>query len=104
NLAFVTPQFLQAHVRVWCDGEHQGVHRRFTGEVVAVGLVANRRVLLETPENERAAADRLAVELFRSASLEQLVGIFSGVDRCETHAQGRKKSRVRMVKGEAHSQ
>ncbi|MNX97825.1 hypothetical protein D3C86_1302060 [compost metagenome] len=102
DLAFVTAQFLQAHIGVRGDGEDQRVYRGFAAEVFGVGFVANRGVLLETGENERPCADRLAVELLGCAGLHQFVGVFGRIDRGEAHAQGRQEGRIRVVEGEAH--
>ncbi len=104
DLAFIAPQLLQAHVGVRRDGEDQWVDRRLATEIVRIGLVANRRVFLKAIEHERAGADRLAVEFVGGAGLHQFVGIFGGIDRGETHAQGSEEGRIRMVEGKTHGQ
>jgi len=104
NLAFIASQFLQAHVGIWRDREDQRIHGGLATEVIRVGLVADRGVFLESREDKRAGADWLAVELVGGVGLQQFVGVFGGIDRGETHAQGRQKRRVRVIKCEAHSQ
>ncbi|MNF93211.1 hypothetical protein D3C84_758790 [compost metagenome] len=104
DLALVGLELLQAHVGVRGDGEDQRIDCGLAGKVVRVGPVADHRVLLEAVEHERAGADRLAVELFRRTGLEQLIGIFGGIDRGKAHAQGGEEGRVRVIKGEAHGQ
>ena len=102
DLAFAAAQLLQAHVGVRGDGEDQRVDRRLAGEVLGVGGVAHHRVLLEALEHERAAADRLGVELFRGSGLHQLVGVFRRIDGGEAHAQHRQEGRVGVVENEQH--
>ncbi len=102
HLAFVALEFLQAHVGVRGDRVDQRPDRRFAAEVLRVGLVAHLRVLLEAFEHERAGTYRLRVELLWGACLEQLIGVFSRVDRGKAHAQGGQEGRIRMAQGEAH--
>ncbi|MNL22448.1 hypothetical protein D3C87_1437970 [compost metagenome] len=104
DLALIAAQLLQTHVGVRGDGEDQRIDLGLASEVIGIGLVADRRVFLESCEDERAGADWLVVELFRRAALEQFVGIFGRVDRGEAHAQGWQERRVGVIQGEAHSQ
>ena len=76
NLAFIATQLLQAHVGIRGDGKNQPIHRRLAGKVVWVGLVAHHGVFLETVEDERPGADRLAVHQLGRARFHQFVGIF----------------------------
>ncbi|MCY1524490.1 hypothetical protein D9M68_594250 [compost metagenome] len=102
DLALATTQLLQAHVGVGGDGEDQAVHARLAGEIVGVGGVAHRGVLLEALEDEGAGADGLGIELFRRAGFHQLLGVLGGIDGSEAHAEGGEEGGVRPVQGEAH--
>ncbi|MNS93556.1 hypothetical protein D3C72_1277390 [compost metagenome] len=70
DLALIAAQLLQTHVGVRGDGEDQRIDLGLASEVIGIGLVADRRVFLESCEDERAGADWLVVELFRRAALE----------------------------------
>ncbi|MNC38375.1 hypothetical protein D3C75_869740 [compost metagenome] len=102
HLALVGAQFLQAHVAVDGDGEHQRIGRRLAAEIVRVGLEADLGVLVVTLEDERAGADRLAVQLGGLARLEQLVAVFGGVDRGEAHGHVPQERCFRAGEGDHH--
>ncbi len=71
--------------------------------VVLVALEADLRVLLVLAEHERASADRLLVDVGGLAVLEQLVGVFGGLDRGEAHGQVLDECGVDFVEGELDS-
>ncbi|MNP15744.1 hypothetical protein D3C76_1081140 [compost metagenome] len=102
HLALVGAQFLQAHVAVDGDGEHQRIGRRLAAEIVRVGLEADLGVLVVTLEDERAGADRFAVQLGGLARLEQLVAVFGGVDRGKAHGHVAQERRFRSAEGNHH--
>ncbi|MNZ33989.1 hypothetical protein D3C78_513590 [compost metagenome] len=102
HLAFVGLELLQAHIVVAGDGEDQRIGRWLAAEVVGVGLVADLGVLDVALENERAGADRFAVEFGGLVGLEQLVAVLGGIDRGEGHGQVRQERRFRAGEGEDH--
>ena len=104
DLAFVGLEFLQAHVAVGGDGEDQVVAGRLAAKVIRVGLEANLGVLVVTHENKWPGADRLVVEVGGFAGLEQLVGVFGGVDGVERHGHVAQKRRFRVVESDFYRQ
>ncbi|MNO49877.1 hypothetical protein D3C76_402380 [compost metagenome] len=102
HLAFVGAQLLQAYVAVVGDGENQGIGRWLATEIVRVGLVAYLGVLVVALEDERAGADRLAVQLGGFTGLEQLVAVLGGVDRGEAHGHVAQKRCFRAGQGDDH--
>ncbi|MNQ84289.1 hypothetical protein D3C85_994130 [compost metagenome] len=103
HLAGAGLELLHTHVGIGSDGEQQSVDRRFALPVVRVGAEADLRVLAVALEDEGAGAHRLAVELLRLASLEQLVGVFGGVDRSEAHGQVGEEGRLGVFQCEAYA-
>ncbi len=85
DLTFVGLEFLQAHVVVGGDGQNQGFGRRRTTEVLRVGLEAYLRIFRIALEDERPGADRFAVQVVGLVGFQQLVSVFSRVDRGEGH-------------------
>ncbi|MDT4831972.1 hypothetical protein FQZ97_655060 [compost metagenome] len=104
DLALAAAQFLDAHVGVEGDGEHQIVDLGLAAEVVRIGLVAYLGVAGVAAEDEGPGADRLGVELVLPAGLEQLVAILGRVDGGEAHGHVGEEGRLRVVQGEAHGQ
>lgn len=92
-----------AHRGVGVDGEDQVVDLHLVRlPVVLVALEADLRILLVAAEHERAGADRLLVDVAGLALLEQLRGVFGGLDRWEGHRQVLDEGRVDLVEGELH--
>ena len=104
DLAFVGLELLQAHVAVGGDGEDQRITGRFATEVVRVGLEAYLGILVVAHEDKRAGADRLGIEVGGFAGLEQLVGVFGGVDGVERHGHVAQKRRFRVVESDFYRQ
>ncbi|RMW28297.1 hypothetical protein ALO95_101273 [Pseudomonas syringae pv. antirrhini] len=86
DLAFVFLELLHAHRGVGGDGEDQVVDFDVLRlPVILVAGVADVGVFLVALEHERTSADRLLVDQFRLAFLEQLGGVLCGLDGREAH-------------------
>ncbi|SVJ69383.1 Uncharacterised protein [Klebsiella pneumoniae] len=103
DLALAGLELLRAHRGVGVDSEDQVVDLHLVRlPVVLVALEADLRILLVAAEHERAGADRLLVDVAGLALLEQLRGVFGGLDRWEGHRQVLDEGRVDLVEGELH--
>ncbi len=100
DLTFVGLELLQAHVVVGGDGQNQGIGRRLAAEVVRVGLEAYLRILGVALEDEGAGADWLAVEVAGLVGFQQLVGVFSRIDRSKSHREVGQEWRFAAGQGE----
>ena len=86
DLAFAFLELLHTHRRVGGDGEDQVVDFDvFRLPVILVAGVTDVRIFLVALEHKRTGADRLLVDVLSLAFLEQLRGVFSGLNGREAH-------------------
>ncbi len=101
DLAFVFLELLHAHRGVGGDGEDQVVDLDvFRLPIVLVAGVTNIGVFLVALEHKRTGADRLLVDQFRLAFLEQLGGVLCGLDGREAHCHVLDERSVDFAKSE----